>query len=66
MNQRENRREDIFFTDEDRHVCLNWLAAYSLSGKGYRHLYSLTLFIWYCCLVPVNCKARLRVCSLEH
>ncbi len=27
--QRGNRREDVFFTDEDRHTYLNWLKEYS-------------------------------------
>ena len=29
ITQRGNRREDVFFTDDDRHAYLNWLKEYS-------------------------------------
>ena len=29
ITQRGNRREDVFFTDDDRHAYLNWLEEYS-------------------------------------
>ena len=36
ITQRGNRREDIFFTDDDRHAYLNWLGDYS---KEYQALW---------------------------
>ena len=29
ITQRGNRRDPVFFTDEDRHACLDWLREYA-------------------------------------
>jgi putative transposase len=29
ITQRGNRREDVFFTDDDREACLGWLKDYA-------------------------------------
>ena len=33
ITQRGNRREEVFFTDDDRHAYLNWLKEYSQEHK---------------------------------
>ena len=33
ITQRSNRREDVFYSDEDRETCLNWLEEFCQKHK---------------------------------
>lgn len=66
ITQRGNRREDVFFTDEDRLVYLDWLREYCLAFGLEVRAYCLMSNHVHLVVVPANDDALQRVLKPLH